>query len=143
MNSPPRRFKFPRDGEFSLRAECWVEAVMEGFECGSEPSYRFAPSPEISLVRVEDIAPPNMDQRRHLGPDGFDHKRMVGVLRKIASRSPMDPIKIVERQQGDYRYRLYDGYHRFHASVAAGFSHVPIIVVCGWTPETKAINALL
>ena len=138
MNPPPRCFTFPRDGKFSLPAEWWVEAGMEGFECGAE-AY-LTPSPEAFLIRVEDIAPPNMDRRQHLGPGGFDHKRMVDILRGISSRSAIPPVKIVEQQQGVYRYRLCEGYHRFHASVAAGFSHVP--TVWGWIPETEAVNAL-
>jgi len=113
---------------------------MEGFERGSEASYRFTPLPEASLVRVEDIAPPNMDRRQHLDHGGLDHERMVDVLRNIASRSVMYPIKIVEQQQGAYHYELREGFHRFHASVSAGFSHVP--AVWGWKPETEAINAL-
>lgn len=54
----------------------------------------------------------------------------------------MYPIEIVEWEQGAYCYRLHHGYHRFHASVAVGFSHVPVIVVGGWTPKTEALNAL-
>ena len=112
---------------------------MEGVERGSdEVSYNATPSPELLLVRVEEIAPPNMSQRQHVGPGGFDHNRMVDVLRGIASRSTMPPIKIVEQQQGAYRYLLSEGYHRFHASVAAGFSHVP--TVRGWVPETEALG---
>ena len=113
---------------------------MEGFEFGCDASYRYTPSPELFLVLVEDIAPPPMHQRQHLGPDGFDHKRMVDILRGIATRSAMPPVKIVERQQGVYRYRLCEGFHRFHASVAAGFCQIP--AVWGWIPETEAINAL-
>jgi hypothetical protein len=123
-----------------MSAECWIEANMEGFECGSEASYVYAPRPDVFLVRVADIAPPNMERRQHLGPGGFDHKRMVKVLRDIFSHNPMHPIKLVERQQDDYLYHLCDGYHRFHASVAAGYSHVP--AERGWIPETEAINAL-
>jgi hypothetical protein len=140
MGQFDRCFKFPRDGEFSIPAEWWIEAGMEGFERGSEASYRFAPPPEAFLVLVEDIAPPNMDGRQHLDHGGFDHERMVDVLRNIASRSAMHPIEIVERQQGAYRYHLYHGYHRFHASVAAGFSYVPTL--WDWIPETQALNAL-
>jgi hypothetical protein len=140
---PPRRVAFPREGEFLMPAEYWIEAGMEEFERRSdEVSYSPTPSPELLVVRVEDVAPPNMDKRQHKGPGGFCPKRMIDVLRKIASRNPMHPVEVVERQQGDYRYHLHHGYHRFHASVAAGFSHVPVIVVSGWTPETPAINAL-
>ena len=133
-----RCFKFPRGGEFSIPTDWWMEAGMEGFEHGFETSYRFASSQEICLVPVEDVAPPSMDRRQHLGPGGFDHQRLVEVLRGIATRSPMPPIKVVERQQGVYRCLLCEGFHRFHASLAAGFSHVP--TTQGWIPETEALN---
>jgi hypothetical protein len=29
---------------------------------------------------------------------------------------------------GPYRYRVCDGYHRYHASIAAGFDSLPIDV---------------
>jgi hypothetical protein len=35
-------------------------------------------------------------------------------------------VEIVETESGEYR--LKHGAHRFHASVAAGFSHIPAIV---------------
>jgi hypothetical protein len=55
--------------------------------------------------------------------------RMVSVLQDIALRREIWPIEIIEGASGDYRYRLHHGAHRFHASVAAGFSHIPAIKV--------------
>lgn len=32
------------------------------------------------------------------------------------------------RARGDYRYKIYNGVHRYYASVAVGFSHLPVTV---------------
>jgi len=54
---------------------------------------------------------------------------MVSVLQDIALRREIWPIEIIEDASGDYRYRLHNGAHRFHASIAAGFSLIPSILI--------------
>lgn len=79
-----------------------------------------------------------MDDRQHLGHGGFNRERMIDVLRAIASQIPLPPIGVVDRPKGPYRYLPEQGTHRFYASVAAGFSHVP--TVPRWIPETEPLN---
>jgi hypothetical protein len=79
-----------------------------------------------------------MGGRQHLGHGGFDRTRMTDILRGIATYTNLPPIPVVERNQDAYRYLLCNGTHRFYASVAAGFSHVPTVV--GWIPETPPLN---
>jgi ParB-like chromosome segregation protein Spo0J len=81
----------------------------------------------MTLVPLADIELPLMTRRLQLGPFGLDDSRMVKVLREIARREEIWPVEIVETESGEYR--LKHGTHRFHASVAAGFSHIPAIVV--------------
>src|SRR5262249_37796925 len=124
-----RCFK-PREGvEFSIPVDWWAEAGMEGFALRSD-SYRFAASPKVSLVRLDDIACPPLDGRRR--PDhhhcGFNRERMVDVLRGVASQAMIPPISILERREGAYSCIVCDGYHRFYASLAAGFSHIPTVL---------------
>jgi hypothetical protein len=54
---------------------------------------------------------------------------MVTVLRDIALRKEIWPIEITEGASGPYLYSLHHGAHRFHASVAAGFLHIPAIIL--------------
>jgi hypothetical protein len=130
-----RCFK-PREGvEFCIPTDWWAEAGMEGFERRSD-SYHFVASPEVSLIRLDNIACPPLDVRRR--PDlqgGFNRDRMIDVLRGIASQAIMPPISILERLQGAYSRTVNDGYHRFYASLAAGFSHIPTKL--GWMPDPE------
>jgi hypothetical protein len=121
-----------------MPAEWWTASGMEGFECRSA-SYRFAPLPNVCLVALADIKPMNMDDRQHLGHGGFCPERMMRVLQGIASNNEMPAIEIVERRHGPYQYVVGGasgrggGVHRFYASVAAGFSHIPAVL--SWLPD--------
>ena len=122
-------FTLPRDGKFSIPAAWWTEAGMDAFKRGTDLAYLGRPQLQSKPIPLADIEPVSMELRRHLSCAGFDEKRMVGVLRHIATHQEMWPIEITEIQGNLYRYRLHDGTHRFFASVAAGFSHVPALVV--------------
>ena len=70
-----------------------------------------------------------MSRRQHLDHGGFSRDRMIAVLRGIASQVLIPPIEVDQLLDGDrYAYRVHSGAHRFYASVAAGFSHVPAVV---------------
>jgi hypothetical protein len=122
-------FNFPRGGAFSLPTEWWNEAGMDRFECRQDLSYSATPQLTSKLCPLTAIEPPNMGQRLRRGYGGFERDRMVSVLRDIALRREIWPVEITEDAIGDYRYRVHRGAHRFHASVAAGFSHIPAIPV--------------
>jgi hypothetical protein len=125
-----RHFTLPRGGEFSIPADWWAEAGMEGFACGLSATYRVTPLPEILLVPVEAIEPLSMESRNHLSYGGFDHERMVRVLQGFSTGAAIPPIQVAAQPpQRAYRYRLHHGAHRFFGSVAAGFSHVPAELV--------------
>lgn len=66
--------------------------------------------------------------RNRAGGD-FDRERMLEVLRGIAGGAELPPIEVVALQDGRFSHRLYDGFHRFSASLAAGFEAIPAIVV--------------
>jgi hypothetical protein len=98
--------------------------------------------PAVPLIALTDIEPPPLGGRTHLTDSGFDFGRMMGILRGRASKQIIPPVevKVKDHQQGEYRYEVYDGWHRFYASVAAGFPCLPTITVGGWKPDTPAIN---
>lgn len=49
--------------------------------------------------------------------------------------APMPPVVVLDVASGSFRYRLNDGFHRFRASIALGYSHIPI--VGGWHAEME------
>jgi hypothetical protein len=132
-------FNFPR-GEafalptewreaFSLPTEWWIEAGMDRFEPGADLSYSARPQLASKLYLLAAIEPPRMGQRLRRGHGGFERDRMVAVLRDIALRREIWPIEIAEGASGPYLYSLHHGAHRFHASLAAGFLHIPAIIL--------------
>ena len=124
-----------------MLANWWCEAGMDDFQRETE-AYLPMVDPTVQLIALTDIEPPPLDGRTRLTDSGFDEKRMIQILRGIASRQVIPPVevKVKDHQPGEYRYEVYDGYHRFYASVAAGFPCLPSITVSGWKPDTPAIN---
>jgi hypothetical protein len=122
-------FNFPRGGAFSLPTEWWIEAGMDRFARGEDLSYSGRTQLTSELYPLTAIEPPHMGQRLRRGHGGFTQDRMMSVLRDIALRREIWPIEIIEGASGDYHYRVHQGAHRFHASVAAGFSHIPGIIL--------------
>ena len=102
---------------------------MGSFNRGDELAYHWRPQLSADLVLLADIEPPPMGSRKHLSCCGLDETRMIGVLTSIASRREMWPVEITQGDNDPYPYQLHDGAHRFHASVAAGFSHIPALLV--------------
>ncbi len=86
--------------------------------CGQEAD-------DLLIVGLGAIAPVN---RTRVPP--FDRCRLLCVLRGIANDRFIPPIH-VETRRNAYRYKfeLRDGFHRFWASAAYGFTHIPALVV--------------
>jgi hypothetical protein len=112
--SKERRF------EFEIPDEWWSAAGMSGFTPQSS-TYRASAHPtlETRLLAIDQIrafrhAPRVAD---------FDRDRMLIVLKAIRHHQALPPIE-VDR----FTHRLHDGLHRFHASIAVGFSHVPAAI---------------
>jgi len=122
-------FNFPRGEAFALPTEWWIEAGMDRFEPGADLAYSARPQLASKLYLLAAIEPPRMGQRLRRGHGGFERDRMVAVLRDMALRKEIWPIEITERASGPYLYSLHHGAHRFHASVAAGFLHIPAIIL--------------
>jgi len=56
---------------------------------------------------------------------------MIAVLKGIMAGDEMDPVPVIQLPEPDplvqlpYRYCVRDGYHRFYASMVAGFECLP------------------
>jgi hypothetical protein len=75
--------------------------------------------PLSDIERVVRIVP--------LDANGFYHDRMIQVLvgiRDAADIVPPVPVEAIGALETG-RYRLRDGTHRFYASLALGFTHLP------------------
>jgi hypothetical protein len=122
---------------FEIPDEWLDEAGTRGFSAVMA-SYRS--TADAVLVRLDEIEPP---LRRRTAPNdhrGFDRRRMVSVLSGFVAGAEIEPVPLVLLPELDdrlvgtpnryrtYSYRVRDGFHRFYASVAAGFEYLPAMI---------------
>lgn len=105
---------------FEIPTDWWERAGMLRF-VRRTPHYAFADTGRVHIVPLSEILP--LTRSRNLAGysrDGFDERRMVSVLGAFCIGAPLPPVEVSERPTGSFRYALYDGMHRFYASIAAG-----------------------
>jgi hypothetical protein len=81
---------------------------------------------EARAVPLLEIEPP----RRDGGVPPFRKYKLVPVL--LGFTSPVcaiPPVRVEEISDSRYRYRVLNGYHRYFASIAVGYSKLPVVVV--------------
>ena len=118
--------------QFDVPDEWLRKAGAEGFQARRD-HYRPAPASEgltLKLAPVAAVQPP----RRCAGVVGLHEDRAVRILEGFVGDAEMEPILAYEVQDGPHRYRVGDGYHRFHLSIAAGFSQLPLMLSPVWEP---------
>ena len=127
------RFPMPNfPCEFELPDEWWAEAGMVGFH-PTTPAYRSGQA--ANVVPLTQVEPPY--RRPDVTKDwrGFDKARLIAVLQGLVVGDEMPPVPLQAISDGHefppapYAYRVRDGVHRFYASVAAGFTHLPAELV--------------
>jgi hypothetical protein len=118
--------------EFEIPDEWWLEAGMAEFSARS-PAYRSTLG--ARLVPLREIEPPHLGVAHPRDWCGFDRARMVRILRGLNAHVEMRPVPLLELPIDGvpacqaYGYRALDGYHRFYASIAAGFTFLPASIV--------------
>lgn len=122
------RFQMPNyPCEFELPDEWLDQAGMRTFTPAS-PAYGSIAC--AVLVATREIEPPF--RKLEVGKDwrGFDRKRMIRVMTGIVTGAEIEPVPLCELDDdgnppAPFRYRVRDGFHRFYASVAAGYGSLP------------------
>ena len=111
---------------FQISNECWQRSGMRDFvPSGSAYTAISEETEPIIMAPIADISPPERDLGNKLV---FYKERMEAVLGAISKIIPLPPIEVEQSECGGYRYKLSHGVHRYYASAAAGFSHVPVVV---------------
>jgi len=119
------RFSFPcLPAEFEIPDEWLAEAGMTGFR-PSAPAYRSTDA-GARAIPLRDIEPPFRYPESPLDFRGFDRARMVRILSGFVDGDDIEPVPLMVLPQPEYLrapfcYRVRNGFHRFYASVAAGF----------------------
>ena len=80
---------------------------------------------EIRFVVISEIEP----IRRSPSTRDFDEIRMIKILRGFSNQSAIPPIFVNEKIQGNYKYVVSNGFHRYWATRSVGYVKVPVIVI--------------
>lgn len=113
------RFHIPH--EFEIPDEWWIASGIANFKVNVEGYRSTSPSPV--MIRIEAIRPP----RRNPGVIWFERERMEAILKGFVNGDYLPPIEVNETPDDkEFRYRVQNGFHRYHASVAVGFRMIPI-----------------
>lgn len=123
------RFPLPLlPAEFEIPDEWWAEAGMSRFTPAATAYRSKAGATHIPL---RDIEPPVRQPDVTRDFRGFDRSRMISVLAGIAANEEIAPVPVLilprlpDISHAPFRFRALDGLHRYYASVAAGFEHLP------------------
>jgi hypothetical protein len=117
---------------FEIPDEWWIESGMTTFTAQGR-AYRS--SGNAQLVPLEEIEPLFCKSMKCRDWCGFDRERMIRILNSIASGDELKPVPLVALPYSElpsraaYAYRALDGFHRFYASIAAGFECLPASVI--------------
>lgn len=87
-----------------------------------------------AVIPLDSIAPPVRDD----GIRWFDKDRMVRILQGLRCGTRLPPIEIHELpDELIFRYSIRNGFHRFYASAALGFTHIPVTVYPYFTFDSE------
>jgi hypothetical protein len=117
--------------EFEVPDDWLAEAGMDGF-VPKTAAYRSSSNAlSVPLTAVE---PPGRALTVAKDWRGLDRTRLVSVLKGIVAAAPIEPVPLLalpvyEFGPNTYRFRVRDGFHRFYASIVAGFECLAAVVV--------------
>lgn len=109
---------------FDIPDEWWAFAEMDTFRRSSARCFSFEPKDGVQLVEMAKVQTPVRDA----GVEAFKKCKLVPILCALQAKNLLPPIKVTD--QGvppGCQYRVYDGFHRYYASVAVGFPMLPVI----------------
>ena len=119
-----------------LQDDWWAEADMAGFDAPGS-AYKVDKNAfsnrHVFIVPIEKIEPVYRNLSNGVFNDNSEtgqsaRERVVSILRGLREGTAMKPVEVVRLVASDpYRYKPFDGVHRFYCSVAAGFTHIPAV----------------
>jgi len=123
--------------EFEIPDDWLAEAGINGLRA-SAPAYRSAAG--ATQVPLREIEPPYRKLAIAKDWHGFERARLISILKDFVSGAEIAPVALLELPSaafvvpafvlpGPYAYQVRNGFHRFYASIAAGFECLP--ATCG------------
>ena len=114
------------DLEFEIPQDWWLFCDMNIRNVDDYKYYQHNGSlKETKIADITHIEPPT----RGNGIPQLEKYKLVPIL--LAFTSPecaLPPVKVSVYNSGPYKYKLTNGYHRYYASLAVGYTMLPIVV---------------
>lgn len=127
------KFDTPRAiDSFEIPDEWWSFAEMPYWRATSTLYPYSVSSQSVQRVLLTDIEPP----KRSADIPLFKKFKLVPVL--MAFQSPecsLPPVEVESLTNEPYYYRVVNGLHRYYASVAAGYTYLPVVVTTPFRHE--------
>lgn len=121
------KFDTPRKTQqFEIPDAWWNFVSSERFELAPGGYYPYRPREGVILLKLADIAPP----ARNPEVETFRRYKLIPVL--LAFQSPeccVPPIEVQHLHGDAYSYRVFNGFHRYYASIAVGYQRIAAAVV--------------
>ena len=117
--------------EFEIPDDWLTEAGVVGF-IPTTAAYRS--TSDAVLVPLAAIEPPYRVLAVPKDWRGFDRSRFISVLKGIVTAAEIEPVPLLELPVFEfapttYRFRVRNGFHRFYASIVAGFESLSAEIV--------------
>jgi len=124
------------DLEFELEDEWLIEADMVSYsptEASYKPDLQKTKGEEILLIPINEIAP-LIERAKCKGifcdnENDTAKERVVRILKWFKEHKAIEPISVAELGETEkFKYKVLAGSHRFHCSIAVGFTKMPAIL---------------
>ncbi len=137
---PPLMFEIPDAwlieagvGVFTPATRCFrYTATTSADVCVEALLMEIAP-----MLRIPGVHPAAHGFRPR-GRNGEQDGGMIGVLVAIVTGVPLPPVSVCMLRQKSaegFVYKVRDGFHRYYASIALGFTHLPCAIGYDTRPE--------
>lgn len=135
---PPLCFEIPDDW--------WVRSGAAGYKA-TETCFRYHSAPSTvatCIAELATVAPmlrrPGVNRNAFgFRADGLDGEEggMMGVLKAIVSGTSLPTVQVSKTRTSaeGFGFKVRNGFHRFYASHALGFTHLPCGLVLDDRPE--------
>ena len=129
------KYAAPSGYAFEIPDEWLDEAGVRGFRL-RQNAYSVGKAPagvrgEALELALDEVLT-SLDNRPSFdAPGPFSHPRMIEILKALRDGIALPPVWVwpVESPVDGRAYQLFEGHHRYHASVALGLTDIPALVI--------------
>ena len=125
------------DLEFEVPQDWWLFCDMNIWNVNDYKYYLHNGSlKETKIANITHIEPPTRD---NVIPPLKKYKFVPILLAFTSPECALPPVEVRAYNSGPYKYSITNGYHRYYASLAVGYTMLPIVVT--GANEFKALTS--